>query len=366
MSAQPPSSPNEPAPSPRFRPPLGTLAQDTTEVGLWAFDDEPDAPQTSVEERDAVPLLRSFGKDLPAPRSPLSVKPREIEDSRALRPFAGEGQIRININKAPASHRPSSPLAERATHENTFDDLDSWNPVPEESSPEPGPTEIVASPASEPTTPPQILPEPTPRTVDPNEGKEEFSPAPRPDATPVSLRPHLALSKTERLGFLMLLLCLLAGAGSILLYSLKHLPTEPSRVSDKDFPITGSHLTILSATSYWRTPISSGASADTFRRGTQLLPVLELAVRGGPGAIRVMFRNEDRAVVGDAVTRTVRDGDHLHLTATAGFDDLGMHAAYRTGESKPWTIEVLEAPSETAAGKDFQPLFEMNISTDRR
>jgi hypothetical protein len=43
-----------------------------------------------------------------------------------------------------------------------------------------------------------------------------------------------------------------------------------------------------------------------------------------------------------------------------------MHAAYRTGGSKPWTIEVFEAPSETTPGKDFKRLFEMNISTDRR
>ena len=31
-----------------------------------------------------------------------------------------------------------------------------------------------------------------------------------------------------------------------------------------------------------------------FRRGTQLLPVLELTVSGGPAAVRVLFRNDDR------------------------------------------------------------------------
>jgi hypothetical protein len=43
-----------------------------------------------------------------------------------------------------------------------------------------------------------------------------------------------------------------------------------------------------------------------------------------------------------------------------------MHAAYRTGQSKPWTIQVLEGPSETAANAEFKKLFEINISTDRR
>ena len=56
----------------------------------------------------------------------------------------------------------------------------------------------------------------------------------------------------------------------------------------------------------------------------------------------------------------------LQIAATAGFEDLGMHAAYRTGQSKPWTIEVLEAPSESAANAEFKKLFEINISTDRR
>ena len=109
-----------------------------------------------------------------------------------------------------------------------------------------------------------------------------------------------------------------------------------------------------------------GPDQDTFRRGTELLPVLEISLAGGPAGIRVLFRNDERAVVGDAVTRTVRGSGTLKIPATAGFDDIGMHAAYRTGESKPWTIEVFEAASENAPSREFTKLFEMNISTDRR
>jgi len=71
-------------------------------------------------------------------------------------------------------------------------------------------------------------------------------------------------------------------------------------------------------------------------------------------------------VMGDAVNRTLQPGVPLQIAATAGFEDVGMHAAYRTGQSKPWTIEVLEAPSEGALNSEFRKLFEINISTDRR
>ena len=54
------------------------------------------------------------------------------------------------------------------------------------------------------------------------------------------------------------------------------------------------------------------------------------------------------------------------LAATAGFEDIGMHAAYRTGQSKSWSVEVREAPSEDSPVQDFKKLFEMSISTDRR
>jgi hypothetical protein len=144
------------------------------------------------------------------------------------------------------------------------------------------------------------------------------------------------------------------------------LPSEPERAQTTDFPIQGKHLSVTSATSYWRLPITDGPQADTVRRGTELLPVLEISTSGGPAAIRVLFRNEDRTVIGDAVTRTIDSSGTFTIPATAGFDDIGMHAAYRTGRSKPWTIEVFEAPSSGSAGRDFKRLFELNISADRR
>jgi post-segregation antitoxin (ccd killing protein) len=54
------------------------------------------------------------------------------------------------------------------------------------------------------------------------------------------------------------------------------------------------------------------------------------------------------------------------VAATSGFEDVGMHAAYRTGQSRLWTIEVLEAQAETSPNADFIKLFEIEVSTDRR
>ncbi|MEI8038292.1 MAG: hypothetical protein WCJ14_07860, partial [Verrucomicrobiota bacterium] len=195
---------------------------------------------------------------------------------------------------------------------------------------------------------------------------DEFSPVVPEHAVPVSLRPHWQLSAVERIGLIGLLALLLVGGGAMLVFSLTRLPSEPKRAKVNDFPIQGARLTITSAKSYWRAPKLAGPAPDMVRRGTELLPVLEIQVSGGPAAVRVLFRNAERAVVGDAVTRPVSGGGTLQIPATAGFDDLGMHAAYRTGESKPWTIEVLEAASEDTAGQEFKKLFELNISTDRR
>ncbi len=362
MTSQPPSSSDGPVLPPRIRPLLASLAKETTEQDLWAFDGDPDSPQVPEEMRDEMPLLRIYGKDLPEQRPRQSERTYATESARAFSQTLEEDKIRTNIQKSSAA-APASPAPTKASApENIFDDLESWDAglAPPPFDPPLAPD--MAMPAE--LAPPQTVPlETAPAiVVEP----DEFSPAPPAGGGPVSLRPRLRFSKVERFGVFALLVCLFVALAAIFGVGWKYLPTASNPVSANDFPIKGSHVTLRSATSYWRAPIAGGASPDTFRRGTQLLPVLELDVSGGPAVLRILFRNDDRSVVGDAVTRTVANGGLLQIPATAGFDDLGMHAAYRTGESKPWTIEVLEAPTATAAGKEFKPIFEMNISTDRR
>jgi hypothetical protein len=43
-----------------------------------------------------------------------------------------------------------------------------------------------------------------------------------------------------------------------------------------------------------------------------------------------------------------------------------MHAAYRTGGSDPWIVEILEGPDRAAAREKFKKVLETEISSDMR
>lgn len=370
MTPEPPASSEGSSLPPRHRPSLDSLAQNTTEKDLWALENEMDLPDDVIEPGARVP--RSSGREIPAPRERQFAKPRAADNAAEPQAPEVEDKVRMNVGQR-RKGRPSGPPSGPAKPEGEFDDLEHWEDVklePEiEELPEEGISEIIEPVAEETLVEVRVEEAHSESAVLASVESvvdDELSPATREGVAPVSLRPHLQLSKVERIGLLVLLVMLVGGGATVFLSSLNRLPTESAKAESQDFPIKGEHVTITSASSYWRAPIREGADADTFRRGTELLPVLELAVSGGPVAIRVLFRGDDQTVVGDAVTRTVHGTGRLKIPATAGFDDPGMHAAYRTGESKPWTIEVYEARTEDALGKDFKKLFEMNISTDRR
>ena len=363
---------------------LSTFSADTTERDLWDFDDESESPKVPVEPPPEA-SSRFFGREIPAPRERVPENPQESEEIKASKlPVGGSDSIRINVNKDLAKNRAAAAAAQDPSIvRDEIDEIEEWDQFPEIPPIEetrivvvPMPVAPAVVPAAVPlpvavvTPPPEISPAPQPTfeaaAGAQDESKDEFAFVSRGHAAPVSPRPRLGLSVIERIGLVLLLLLLIAGGSAVFLIFLKHLPTEVPRVRANDFPITGEYLTIESATSYWREPITTGDARDTVRRGTMLLPVLEITTRGRAATVRVYFRNQDGVLIGDSVTKMVRPGTLVQLPATAGFDDPGMHAAYRTGEGKPWTIEVFEAPSENSAGTTFRKLFEMNISTDHR
>jgi hypothetical protein len=383
MTPTPPSSSDGSALPPRHRPTLGNLAKDTTEMDLWAFEDDLDSldePQDSADATGArvADAPRPASKLIPTPRE-FQGKPaaREIEDRPvAAAPAARDELIRRNVEKIRSTIRPASlppSTAGQSEPESDFDDLDDWEdsvPQPEIVSPaSDGHPEMAQSPSPAGSPQENRLPEET-DAESPGPARDrmenEFAPIPSPAAQPVSLRPHLGLTKLERIGLIALSVMLLAAAVSILVFSLNRLPTKSLGDRLIDYPVKGTYLAVNSAKTYWRKPISDGPNPDTVRRDTELLPVLELETTGGPAMIRVLFRNDERAVVGDAVTRLVSGSGTLKIPATAGFEDYGMYAAYTTGQGQPWTIEVYEAKAESAAGDDFKKLFELNISIDRR
>jgi hypothetical protein len=386
MTPTPPSSPDGSPLPPRHRPTLGNLAKDTTELDLWAFEDDLDLAGEQEEPRAEERAARSSGKEIPAPRERQVSKPRENDDKVPKTPAGNEDRIRMNVSKARSGSKPSGSTSPQSKPESDFDDLDHWEDAKVETEIGELPAEVPLSREPQVSTPMAAMPvpaelEPLPEVsappleappvaqaiAQPQDPLDEFSPVVSVDAKPISLRPHLGLSKIERIGLITLMVLLLGGALTILIYSLNRLPTESHKAEAQDFPIKGTHISIRSAKSFWRMPVTDGPNPDVCRRGTQLLPVLELDLASAaPAAVRILFRNDELSLVGDAVTHAVRGDGKLSIAATAGFDDLGMYAAYRAGESKSWTIEVYEAPTEDTAGREFKKLFEMEITTDRR
>lgn len=358
MTPKPPSSSEGSSFPPRSRPNLGDLVKDTTELDLWAFDD------LDPEEEVPKPPAPAASTGIPGPRDSRKKKPLASEESTEPPPtqrVTGKDSIRVDVSKE-ALKTPSGSTGDLAEPRNDFEDLDDPDHWDANESPalsiHPS---LITAPAQEPEDD-----EPVVESNPPVEEADEFSPAAPENAQPISLVPRLGLSKLEWLGLGVLGAILLSGGGVVFFNSIHRLPSGAERLRAGDFPVKGSHVTILSAETFWRAPVSEGKNADTFRRGTQLLPVVTLTASGGPAGVRVFFRDEEGRVMGDAVTRTIKPGAPLQIAATAGFEDLGMHAAYRTGQSKPWTLQVLEGPSETAANAEFKKLFEINISTVRR
>ena len=195
---------------------------------------------------------------------------------------------------------------------------------------------------------------------------QKVDPAPA-DQSPVPAVPSIgSLSKIEKIAVFLLCSALLLGAALTLIHFSSRVPTRPLISKKVDFPVSGKIVRITAASTYWRKPITSGDNADVVRRDTQLIPVLKLSLGSKTGAIRVFFRNEEGSVVGDVITRSVEGDSEITVVATAGFEDLGMHTAYRTGSGKRWHAQVFEAPSATASRDDFTMVLEMEIDTQIR
>lgn len=337
-------------------------------MDLWAFDDlDPvdelppvEPPQTSAK---AIPEARDPGKSDPETSGKFS-RPTSGKSN------PGSDSVSVNVNKdvkrarLPNTTAGTGNVSGHSRVGDAFDDLDSWDE----------PTLVVAIQAKiqEPIVVQESIPDSgLPLDAEPpvavvEDDKEEFSNKPHTVAEPVPLAPKLNLNRIERISLGTLAALILIGGGMFYFNTISRIPAPTELTQSKDFPISGNKLTILSAVTYWREPITSGENADKVRRDTVLVPVVDLASSGGPAALRVFFRDDKGELVGDAVSRAAQGEMKFNLSATAGFEDFGLHAAYRTGQTEPWTIEVLEAPSEDSLPGDFRKIFEMNIAADRR
>ncbi len=322
---------------------------DELEADLWDLDESTSPPKTASPgaEKPTLPERAEPGESPEdSPPAAIQVVPR---NSRRDVGFKQSTAKSFTPKKTEPSGNPetegdfskrinSSTTVDRRPVDDAFDDLE---------------TSLASHPGLDEEAPP-----PTSEAVEADTEKASIPPQVKILSS--------GLSKTERIGLIAFLVLLAAGLLFFLAYSVNKLPDEQKHLTSGDLPIKGGRLEAVKIESYWRAPLATGTTTENVRRGTLLLPVVELGVNGGPAAIRIFFRDSDGATVGDGVTRPVNGAATLTVAATAGFDDAGMFAAYRTGDSKPWFIEVYEGPSVDAAGSDFKKLFEIPISTRRR
>jgi hypothetical protein len=339
------SDPKDPDAGPIPTPPAhadGT--KESSEEELW--DDLEGTPAATP----LIPVNRAK-PDLSSP--PIQVGKAIEQQPRQV------GEARINPSGKPKSRFQSDP--HRAGVLGDIGELDTsgWEdapgPVPE---PSPIPAAILPPPVATPAPPPLEVPlaveTQIPAILPPEEKAATVA-----EVSPTPKRPKL--SAVEKGGLVLLTILLLLAAAAFVIASWKRLPANPTRAEAADFPVQGKLVTIKQATTFWRIPTEQ----DRVRRETKMIPVVLLEVDGGPAGFRIFFRNAQNEVVGDSVSRTVQSGTH-EFAATSGFEADGMHAAYRTGESEPWKVEVFEAPTADSPRQDFHKLLEVPISPDRR
>lgn len=175
-----------------------------------------------------------------------------------------------------------------------------------------------------------------------------------------------SLNAVEKIAISSLFIALALGATLTVIHFSKTVPTRPLVAEKINYPVIGKIVEIKAASTYWRAPVTTGENTDIVRRDTKLIPILKLNLSAKSGAVRVFFRDQDGVVIGDGISRAVSGETEVSIAATAGFDDLGMHTAYRTGDSRPWVAQVFEGPDATAPREKFRMILETEISTTIR
>lgn len=348
MTPSTPSSSSGSGIPPRHRPNLVDFNKNSTEHDLWELEEDVPSSPLAAEPAQSPSISKdSTSRDAAKPQEDRKTEPAAPSKSSRT-------AIQFNTSRRSEKRSEMDYLIPRPNPDGEFEDLSDWvEPLARAASPP-----SVQESASE-----AIVTEP----IEPlTEHDHEIRPVSPEPAQPISLRPQLHLSKAERIGLGLLLLLLLVGSIALVLNIFSRVPTESTRTEANDFPVSGKYVKISTADSYWRAPVTEGDARDIVRRGTVVIPAVKLTASGGPAAVRVVFRDSDGKVVGDVITRRVQVDLPMEIAATAGFEDVGMHAAYRTGEGKPWIVQVYEAASENSPSQDFEMLIEMKISNASR
>lgn len=360
------TDPSSPSHDPHIEGNASKQVNDSTEIDLWDLDADQNttlAPSKNSEgSAERIPTLRDSTSRIhtrkPADLRPILAKTEETSGSHPvpveaydLKPAPTEPAV-----STPASEELSPALKNKVAQESAY--LSTKEPK----------TETDAESALEADFEAAVEMASVGREPVAQESQEarKVDPAPSAHSTVRAILSISPLSKIEKIAILLLCFVLLLGAALTLIHFSSRVPTRPLIAEKIDFPVSGKIVTITAASTYWRKPITSGDNTDVVRRNTQLIPVVKLSLGSKSGVIRVFFRNEEGLLVGDVITRSVAGDSEITVIATAGFEDLGMHTAYRTGSGKRWRAQVFEAPSLTASREDFSMVLEMEIGTQIR
>lgn len=317
----PMSTPSQPDPSKR---PRSTKARNAEEMDLWDLEDEPSSTETSLP-----PTAPPMTGDIPPMPVPLPVESVPGHPSPAV-----SAELHGPDTVPPGGIPSLAPTAEEIAEITAEHEEPSVSPTMETEG-----ADIASAP------------------VEPHAPK------------------RAPLVGIEKLG-LALFGVLLIGGGGLVAYSVySRLPKKAPLGSEVSYPIRGTNVEVTEVETFWREPIRSGENKDSARAEVAMIPVARITVNPSSrtGAIRFFYRDDRKQSVGDARTLIVNGGKFTEtgsnvaeFAGTAGFNEMGMYAAYSTGQQEPWHLEILEGPSADAPSSEFKVIALVPIRPDRK
>ncbi|MEP4076471.1 hypothetical protein [Haloferula sp.] len=355
-----PDEPQKPRNTPRrHRPRVSELSKETTEEDLWDLEDEGSSPPAAPAEppAKAEPETKST--------TPAAKTGDEPKEARPKRSKPAVSSHRTKAATAPKSEPPPRATPPKAARPNGPKALDQkLSSMPD--------SEAAAATTSARANSPKPTPEPKP---------EQPKPKPKPQAAPEQKAPVSAparekaepAGKSERMALIAFGVVFLALGIWWIIGLFSSISTTRLGDDQPDFPVTGTHVTIGNAETYWREPIREGVRTDNARSEVEFIPVLKVVINDSEsGVLRAIYRNEEGDFVGDSISLPfahglfdLNAGTEVEFPATDGFQNSGEFNGYRVGETR-WTVEVFEGPSVDAAGSEFKLLFTSPISSNRQ
>jgi hypothetical protein len=353
MPADPPSNTGSPD---RSRPTASDLSKETTEGDLWNLDDEP-------EERP-----------VPKPSPPPAAGSRGTEGDAAPAKSVHRGKA---PNREPERKTGLAKENGDTPPEPAVDEIGELDESPEEDEHEAVLVVVEEEDAEAPSpaaTRHEFRDETVEAPVEP--APRQNRPRPAAASAPAEKFRFPKPSPRELIGLGAFALIIAMGAIWVITRFFTQLSFEDSQLSAPDFPVRGQHATVRSAETFWREPIREGANRDSAKREVMMIPVVQITLDAEASALGVLwvnFKNDRGETVGDPMIRPFKAGAFqasgsatLAIAATDGFIDEGAFNAYRTSDTRPWTVEVREGPSVDGGSASFKPLTVIPILPLRR